>query len=59
MKLNNIKEDKDKFVVYQKDSNKLMYSRKDKYTKEGKVDKFSIIDLDPYGTAIPFLDTAI
>jgi len=36
-----------------------MYSRKDKYTPEGKSDKFTVIDLDPYGTAIPFLDTAV
>ena len=59
MKHNKIEENKDKFVVYQEDSNKLMYSRKDKYTSEGETDKFTVIDLDPYGTAIPFLDTAV
>ena len=36
-----------------------MYLRKDKFTEEGIKDKFRIIDLDPYGTAIPFLDSAL
>ena len=36
-----------------------MYSRKDKFSQEGYLEKFTVIDLDPYGTCIPFLDSAI
>jgi tRNA (guanine26-N2/guanine27-N2)-dimethyltransferase len=36
-----------------------MYLRKDKPSRENQIDKFTIIDLDPYGSAIPFLDSAL
>lgn len=35
------------------DATDLMYERK------AKNDKYDVIDLDPYGTACPFLDAAI
>ena len=35
------------------DATDLMYERK------AKNDKYDVIDLDPYGTACPFLDAAL
>ena len=48
MKLNNV--DEDIFKVYQKDASQLLYQN---------FSSFDIVDIDPYGTAIPFVDSAI
>ncbi|RFN53595.1 putative n2,n2-dimethylguanosine trna methyltransferase [Fusarium flagelliforme] len=56
----------DKITVTQGDALALMYrgiaddlSNRDKAGSPGKVNKFDVIDLDPYGTAAPFFDAAV
>lgn len=48
MKLNNVNENI--FKVYQQDANHLLYTHPK---------AFDVIDLDPYGSAIPFIDSCI
>jgi tRNA (guanine26-N2/guanine27-N2)-dimethyltransferase len=48
IKLNNI--DENIFKVYQKDASQLLYQN---------FSFFDIVDIDPYGSAIPFIDAAI
>jgi tRNA (guanine26-N2/guanine27-N2)-dimethyltransferase len=56
----------DRVKVTNDDALALMYrgiaedlSHKDKFGNPGKANKYDIIDLDPYGTAAPFLDAAV
>lgn len=56
----------DRVKVTNDDALALMYrgiaedlSHKDKMGNPGRANKFDIIDLDPYGTAAPFLDAAV
>ena len=57
-KLNEL--DESKVVQHQEDANILMYKSKDNVWPEASASiKYDVIDLDPYGTAVPFLDTAV
>ena len=42
-----------------KDAVELLYESKFKNAKGDKNARFDVIDIDPYGTAAPFLDAAI
>lgn len=42
------------------DANVLMFNSRDSIMKNSpKPLKYDVIDLDPYGSAVPFLDTAV
>lgn len=47
---NSNKVDMDKFQIFQEECSKLLYSN---------MGKFEVIDLDPYGSAMPMIDSAI
>lgn len=52
--------DQSKVVQHQEDANDLMYKSKDTILAGHPTPvKYDVIDLDPYGTAVPFLDTAV
>jgi tRNA(guanine-26,N2-N2) methyltransferase len=51
IKINNI--DENKCIIYNKDATILMYESR------GQYDQYDVIDIDPYGSASPFLDAAV
>jgi tRNA(guanine-26,N2-N2) methyltransferase len=51
IKINNI--DENKCIIYNKDATILMYESR------GQHDQYDVIDIDPYGSASPFLDAAV
>lgn len=51
IKINNI--DENKCIIYNKDATMLMYESR------GRHDQYDVIDIDPYGSASPFLDAAV
>lgn len=50
-----------KIVSSREDANKLLMDYREPYFKEKNKDylKFDVIDLDPYGSCVPFLDAAV
>jgi len=52
--------DQSKITLNHNDANVLMYKSKDSILKGApRPLKYDVIDLDPYGSAVPFLDTAV